>query len=64
MILLRVLGLVLAIVIGSSVVLYVFTRQKKWLRLAWGTFRIGLVAAVAILLLFALERLSEAIQAP
>lgn len=57
MLLLRVLGLLLAIVVGTSVALYVFTGERRWLRIAWNSFRFGLLAAVGVLLLFALERL-------
>lgn len=59
MILLRLFGLLVAVVVGASIVLYVLTGQRRWLKLAWNSFRIGLLVAVAVLLLFALERLIE-----
>ena len=61
MLLLRVLGLLLAIVVGTSVALYVFTGERRWLRIAWNSFRFGLLVAVGVLLLFALERLLVAL---
>lgn len=61
MLLLRILGLLLAVIVGTSVALYVFTGQRRWLNIAWNSFRIGLLAAVGALLIFALERLLVAL---
>jgi len=59
MILLRLFGFVVAVAVGASILLYVFTGQRRWLKLAWNSFRFGLLVAVAVLLIFALERLIE-----
>jgi hypothetical protein len=57
MLLIRVIGLLAAIGLGVSVLLYMLTGDRKYLRFAWRLFRYSLFVVVLILLLFLAERL-------
>lgn len=57
MLLLRVIGLLAAIALGGSVLLYMLSGERKYLRLAWQIFKYSLFVVVLILVLFASERL-------
>jgi len=59
--LLRVLGLLVAVALGGCVLMYVMTSERKYLRYAWLTFKYALFLFVLILLLFFAERLLVAI---
>jgi hypothetical protein len=58
--LVRLLGLLAAIAIGVSVLLYVVSGERKYLSFAWRMFRYALFVIVLILLLFLFERLLAA----
>jgi hypothetical protein len=58
--LVRLLGLLAAIAIGVSVLLYVVSGERKYLSFAWRVFRYALFVIVLILLLFLFERLLAA----
>jgi hypothetical protein len=53
----RILGVLVAIALGACVVLWLFTNDRKWLRYAWTLFRVALVLLVGFLLLLFAERL-------
>jgi hypothetical protein len=53
----RIVGLLLAIALGICVLLWLATGERKWLRFGWGLFRAALFVAVLILLLMFGERL-------
>jgi len=53
----RIVGLLLAIALGVCVLLWLATGERKWLRVAWGLFRAALFVVVLILLLMFGERL-------
>jgi uncharacterized membrane protein YhiD involved in acid resistance len=53
----RIVGLLLAIALGVCALLWLATGERKWLRLGWGLFRAALFAVVLILLLMFGERL-------
>jgi hypothetical protein len=53
----RIVGLLLAITLGVCVLLWLATGERKWLRFGWGLFRAGLFVVVLILLLMFGERL-------
>jgi hypothetical protein len=55
--LLRVLGLLVAVALGACVLMYMLTGERKYLRYAWQTFKYALFLFVLILLLFFGERL-------
>lgn len=60
MLLLRVLGLLVAVAIGGCVLMYLLTAERRYLRTAWLTFRYALYLFVFVLLLILGERLLEA----
>ncbi len=57
MLLIRVIGLLAAIGLGVSVLMYMLTGERKYLHFAWRLFRYSLFVVVLILLLFLAERL-------
>jgi hypothetical protein len=57
MLLLRVIGLLAAIALAVSVLLYMLSGERKYLGFAWRVFKYSLFVVVLILLLFASERL-------
>lgn len=57
MLLLRVIGLLAAIALSVSALLYMFSGERKYLRFAWRLFKYSLFLVVLILLLFLSERL-------
>jgi hypothetical protein len=57
MLLLRVIGLLAAIALGVSVLLYMLSGERKYLRFAWRVFKYSVFVVALILLLFASERL-------
>ena len=61
MLLIRLLGLLEAIGLGVSVLLYLVSGERKYLRFAWRLFRYALFVIVLILLLFLFERLLAAV---
>lgn len=61
MLLVRVLGLLVAVALGVCVLMYVMTGERKYLRYAWLVFKYALFLFVLILLLFFGERLLVAV---
>lgn len=61
MLLVRVLGLLVAVTLGSCVLMYMTTADRKYLRFAWQVFKYALFLFVLILLLFFGERLLVAV---
>ena len=57
MLVVRIVGLLLAIALGVCVLLWLATGERKWLRLGWRLFRAALFLVVLILLLMFGERL-------
>jgi len=57
MLLLRFIGLLAAIGLGASVLMYMLSGERKYLRFAWQLFKYSLFVVVLILLLFLGERL-------
>lgn len=57
MLLLRIIGLLAAITLAVSVLLYMLSGERKYLSFAWRVFRYSLFVVVLILVLFASERL-------
>jgi hypothetical protein len=53
----RIVGLLLAIALGVCVLLWLATGERKWLRFGWGLFKAALFVTVLILLLMFGERL-------
>ncbi|MDR2015065.1 MAG: hypothetical protein LBP99_05515 [Azoarcus sp.] len=61
MLLARILGMLLCLGIGASLILWMLTGQSRYKAWAWNIFRIGVAAAFVILALFALERILIAV---
>ncbi len=57
MLVVRIVGLLLAIALGVCVLLWLATGERKWLRFGWGLFKAALFVIVLILLLMFGERL-------
>lgn len=57
MLVVRIIGLATAIALAVSVLLWLLTGNRKWLRIAWLIFKYALFLIVLILLLFVAERL-------
>jgi heme O synthase-like polyprenyltransferase len=56
---LRVAVLVVAIVVGVSVLAWLLTGDPRWRRIAWLTFKYAVFVLTAILVLFAAEALLQ-----
>ncbi|MBL8485884.1 MAG: hypothetical protein JNK22_02100 [Rhodocyclaceae bacterium] len=56
MLLLRIVGVLAIIVIGASIVAYVFTGDRRYLSLSWRVTKWGLVFLAAVFALMFLER--------
>jgi hypothetical protein len=57
MLLLRLVGVLSLIAIGVSLVLYVMTRERRYLRLGWQVFLGTLVFALLLMVFYVAERL-------
>ncbi len=57
MLVLRILGALLIVVVGVSLVASVITRDPRWRRFAWQTIRLGVIILFIFMALYALERL-------
>lgn len=57
MLLVRVVGLLVAIALGVCVVVWLVTGERKWLKFAWTLFRVALFVVVLFLVLLFGERL-------
>ena len=54
---LRLLGILFLVAIGLALALYLFTRNRRFLTIAWRTCQVGAVLLLAALGVLALERL-------
>ena len=61
MLVLRIIGLLSAIALGTSVLLWLMTGERKWLTFAWRVFSVVVFVVLLILLLFLGERLLQGI---
>lgn len=61
MLLVRILGLLVAVALGVCVLMYVVSGERKYLRYAWQVFKYALFLFVLILLLLFGERLLVAV---
>jgi hypothetical protein len=57
MLAIRVFGLLLLLAIGVSLALYVWSRDRKYLNVAWRLFWAGLALALVVVAIYAGERL-------
>ena len=57
LVVLRVLGLAVAVALAFTVLAWLLTGDRKWLRLAWRIFKYAVFGLAIVLLLFAGEAL-------
>ena len=57
MVVLRLIGILVLIAIVGSLALYLLTRNRRYLTLAWRVFQFAFVFLLVFLALYALERL-------
>ncbi|HYL20065.1 MAG TPA: hypothetical protein VEV20_15395 [Burkholderiales bacterium] len=58
---LRVIGFLVLIAIGASVVTFLVTKDRRWLRFGWQVFKYSVIVALIALAFLALERLILAV---
>ena len=54
---LRVVGFLILITIGASLLTYLLTRNRRYLTLAWQVLKYGMVMAIVVLTFMLFERL-------
>lgn len=57
MLVLRLIGILALIAIIGSIALYIFTRNRRYLTIAWRVFQFAFVFVLIFLALYLLERL-------
>ncbi|PWT76295.1 MAG: hypothetical protein C5B46_01335 [Proteobacteria bacterium] len=60
-VLLRVIGFVVLIVLGASLVTFLVTKDRRWLRFGWQVLKYSIILALVFVAFLALERLVLAI---
>jgi len=58
---LRLIGILVLIAIVGSIALYLITRNRRYLTIAWRVFQFAFVSLLVFLALYALERLVLAV---
>ena len=58
---LRVVGFLVLLVIAGSVVVFLVTKDRRWLRFGWQVLKYALVVVAIVLAFLALERLILAV---
>ena len=53
----RILAIAVVIALGTTLLAWLFTGDRRWLRIAWAIFRYAAFGLLAVLLLFAGEAL-------
>ena len=56
MLVLRIVGFLLLISIGASLVMYLWTRNRRYVTFAWQVVKYGMVMAIIVLAFMLLER--------
>ena len=57
MFVLRVVGFLVLITIGASLVVYLLTKNRRYVTFAWQVLKYGMVMAIIVLVCLVLERL-------
>ena len=57
----RIIGFLVLIAIGASLITYLVTRDRRWLRFAWQVLKYTLILALIVLAFLAFERLILAV---
>lgn len=58
MFILRLLAVIVVVTVIGGVVAYLLTRDRKYLRFSWRTFRYALIVALLVFALMILERVA------
>ena len=58
MLVLRIVGFLLLITLGASLVTYLLTRNRRYLTFAWQVLRYGMVMVIIVLVFLLFERLA------
>jgi len=61
MLLVRLVGLLALITIGAALMVYLFTRNRRYLRFAWRAFQFTVIFAVVVMAFYVVERLLLAV---
>lgn len=61
MLILRLVGALALITIGAALLVYLFTRNRIYLRFAWRVFQFAVVFAMVVMAFYVVERLLLAI---
>jgi len=56
-VIIRLIGILVLLAIGLALVLYLFTRNRRFLAIAWRIFQFAVVLLLVFMGLFVLERL-------
>jgi hypothetical protein len=57
MVVLRFVGMLAVITVGAALVLFLFTRNRRYLNFAWRVFQFSVIFAMVVMALYVLERL-------
>jgi hypothetical protein len=57
MLVLRIVGFLVLVTIGGSLVMYLLTRNRRYVTFAWQVLKYGVVMAIIVLAFILLERL-------
>lgn len=57
MLVLRIVGFLVLITIGASLLMYLLTRNRRYVTFAWQVFKYGMVMAIITLAFLLFERL-------
>ncbi len=57
MLVLRIVGFLILITIGSSLVMFLLTRNRRYVTFAWQVLKYGMVMAIIVLTFILFERL-------
>lgn len=54
---LRIIGFLVLLAIGGAMLMYVVTRERRWLRFGWQAFKYTVIVVLIVLAFLAFERL-------
>jgi hypothetical protein len=57
MVFLRLIGILVLIVVGAALIMYLFTRNRRYLHFAWRVIQLAIVFLMVFMALYILERL-------
>jgi hypothetical protein len=57
MVFMRLIGILALIAVGAALVMYLFTRNRRYLHIAWRVIQLGIVFLMVFMALYVLERL-------